>query len=299
MSSAIEQSFAKISIITNTTNNFWIKEINSDGLLFDYDSQDIYRAHLENVYSLNYKEKIKTHSDSLFMKLAPVELPKILKTNIDLYEKYESLFESYDRNKLQIDTYRKLTKSIESDEELNIQIMNYTEKMNRDKYYNSSYYKDFGFLTTNFHYYIYLFNKKLLKDFENNFQDYSKYDSNYIFINKVELFSMDLIFKLHQETNNELFETIKITDFYDELNFFHSINKIKIKPKQNNKVYYVIYMLSCLLNDKELKNNWLDAILFNLELKKTSYSSKYLNIKQIDSLQDFVNRIDNIFNIKN
>lgn len=298
MSNYIEESLASLAVVSNLTNLRWIEEINSDGQEFNYDSQDIYREHLEIVYSLNFNEKIKSNSTSFFKDLADKNMPDILKRNIELYESFSNIFDCYDRTKLQIEFYRKLSKSNKNDEDLSIEIMQFTELMNREEYLKSDFYKDFGFLTTNFHYYIYQFNKRLLKDFESNFENYSKYNSDYIFVNKTEIFPMEIILKLHQVTNNELFENIKITNFYDELNFFHSVKKIKIKPKQNNKVYYVIYKLSCLINDKELKNNWLDAILYNFQLKKSNYLSKYINVKQVDSLTDFMTNIDDIITLE-
>jgi hypothetical protein len=298
MSNYIEESLASLAVVSNLTNQRWIEEINSDGQEFNYDSQDIYRVHLELVYSLNFNEKIKSNSTSFFKDLADKNMPDILKRNIELYESFSNIFDCYDRTKLQIEFYRKLSKSNKNDEDLSIEIMQFTELMNREEYLKSDFYKDFGFLTTNFHYYIYQFNKRLLKDFESNFENYSKYNSDFIFVNKTEIFPMEIILKLHQVTNNELYENIKITNFYDELNFFHSVKKIKIKPKQNNKVYYVIYKLSCLINDKELKNNWLDAILYNFQLKKSNYSSKYINVKQVDSLTDFMTNIDDIITLE-
>ena len=257
MSNYIDESLASLAVVSNLTNQMWINEINSDGQEFNYDSQDIYRAHLELVYSLNFNEKIKSNSTSFFKDLADKNMPDILKRNIELYESFSNIFDSYDRNKLQIESFRKFSKSDKNDDDLSNEIMQFTELMDREKYLKSDFYKDIGFLTTNFHYYIYQFNKKLLKDFESNFENYSKYNSEFIFVNKIELFPMEIIIKIHQETNNEVFENIKITNFYDELNFFHSVKKIKIKPKQNNKVYFIIHKLSGLINDKKMKNSWM------------------------------------------
>lgn len=298
MSNYIDESLASLAVVSNLTNQMWINEINSDGQEFNCDSQDIYRAHLELVYSLNFNEKIKSNSTSFFKDLADKNMPDILKRNIELYENFSNIFDSYDRTKLQIEFFRKMSKSDKNDDELIIQIMQFTELKDREEYLKSDFYKDFGFLTTNFHYYIYLFNKRLLKDFDSNFENYNKYNSEFIFFNKTELFPMEIILKLHQETNNQLFENVKITSFYDELNFFHSVKRIKIKPKQNNKVYFVIYMLSSLINDKELKNNWIDAILHNFQLKKSNYLSKYMNVKQVDSLTDFMSKIDDILTLE-
>lgn len=296
MSNYIDECLASLAVVSNLTNQMWINEINSDGQEFNYDSQDIYRAHLELVYSLNFNEKIKSDSTTFFKDLADKNMPYILKRNVELYESFSNIFDSYDRTKLQIDFFRKMSKSDKNDDELSIQIMQFTELMDREEYIKSDFYKDFGFLTTNFHYYIYQFNKKLLKDFESNFENYSKYNSEFIFVNKIELFPMEIILKIHQETNNEVFENIKITNFYDELNFFHSVKKIKIKPKQNNKVYFIIHKLSGLINDKKMKNSWIDVILHNFQLKKSHYLSKCTAVREIDSLRGFVKNIDKIFN---
>lgn len=296
MSNYIDENFASLAVVSNLTNQMWINEINSDGQEFNHDSQEIYRSHLELVYSLNFNEKIKSNSTSLFKNLVNLNMPYILKRNIELYENFSDIFDNFDRNKLQIESFRKFSKSDKNDDDLSIEIMQFTELMDREKYLKSDFYKDIGFLTTNYHYYIYQFNKKLLKDFDSNFENYNKYNSDYIFVNNKELFPMEIINKLHLVTNNELFENIKITSFYDELNFFHSVKKIKIKPKQNNKVYYVIYKLSSMIKDKELKNSWLDSILHNLELKKSHYLSKCTAIINVDSLKDFVNNINSAFN---
>ena len=63
MSNYIDESLASLAVVSNLTNQMWINEINSDGQEFNYDSQDIYRAHLELVYSLNFNEKIKSRID--------------------------------------------------------------------------------------------------------------------------------------------------------------------------------------------------------------------------------------------
>lgn len=295
MSNTIDEHFAAICIATDITNYWLIEEINSNGSTFGYDSQDIFREHLDLGYKLNFKEIINVYPNSDFRKIALKGLPDVLKLNIDLYEKHKSLFESYDRNKLQLDTFRKLNKSNATDQELNIEILSFTELMNREEYYNSSFYNDIGFLTVNFHFYIYLYSKNLLKDIESNFVDYKGYDSNYLFKNNEELFPMRLIAELHLVCNNVIFEKCKITNFYDELNFFHINQNVKPIVKQNNKIYYVIYKLSNLIADNKIKAKWVLSILHNFNLKKSSYDSKYLTVYENESSSSFVANINAIF----
>ena len=45
-----------------------------------------------------------------------------------------------------------------------------------------------------------------------------------------------------------------------------------------------------------MKNNWIDAILHNFQLKKSHYLSKCTAVREIDSLRGFVKNIDKIFN---
>lgn len=295
MSDTIDEHFAAICIMSDLINHWLTEEINSNGSTFTYDSQDIFREYLNVGNKLNFKEIINVYPKSDFRKIALKGLPDLLKSNIDLYEKHKSLFESYDRNRLQLDTFRKLHKSNATDQELKIEILKYTELMNRDEYYNSSFYNDIGFLSVNFHYHIYMYSKRLLKDIETNFVDYKGYDSDYLFKNNEELFPMTLIAELHLICNNVIFEKCKITNFYDELNFFHVNQNVKPIVKQNNKIYYVIYKLSNLISDSKIKAKWVLSILHNFNLKKSSYDSKYLTVYENESSSSFVDSINVIF----
>lgn len=169
MSNTVDSNFGKLILMTELATYHWIKEVNSQGSTFDYNSQDIFREHLKLAHSFNYKESIDLHEKSDFRNLVFDVFPEKLEDNIKIYENYKNFFDGFDRNKLMLETYRKVKKSSLTDSELNLEISSIVELMERDDYYKSDFYKDFGFLSINFHLYISIYlTKKCCPIYEAN-----------------------------------------------------------------------------------------------------------------------------------
>lgn len=290
----IDAHFHLINYTFQETNSFWKEEINSEGKSFDFDSQDIYKSQYDSMLGHKYVEEIALRESSNFRKETILELTAFLTENINLYEKYKSFFKGLEREKLRLDTYRKRKKSNLSDFDLTIELMSIIEPMDRDEYFTSTFYEEFGFLSTDYHHYIYTYSKKLLHDINENFKNYVPYGTNCLKTNKDPFFSMKLIISVFESCNGELFEPVSEYDFYKEFNFFHSTSKLKKIPSQKNKIYYLIHKLSETI-DLQRRKNWIEGMLENLDLTSTTYNSKYRHIVSVeanDTSRNFASEID-------
>lgn len=304
MSKSIDENFAVLVVLISETNKRWAEEVNSNGTFFDYDSQDIYREHLVICNSLNYKEQHKSTPNSEFRDLVTIEFPKLLLTSIQIYEQHKVLFDNLDRNKLQLNQYRDSKKSSMSDNELKVEILGFTELMNRTEYYNSDFYKDFGFLNINYHEAIYLFNKKILKDLSNDFKDYDFFKKANQFKYESKLFNMEFLGKIHSYCNKKVFDDCDELDFYNEFNFLNSFNKIQISKNNRKQFYYLIFKIS-LLVEKKIRKEWIQDILKNFNLEYIMYKNKVSQLKKeteinsnstsVESLAQYKKEIDSLF----
>lgn len=293
----IDAHFYLIQFTYSETNNFWKNEINSQGKSFYYDSQDMYKSQYKSMIGHKFKEEIVINSSSDFRKETIIELTGSLKENINLYEKYKVFFNGLDREKLKLETYRKKTKSNLTDFDLSIELISIIEPMDRDEYYKSTLFEDIGFLSTNYHYYIYSYSKKLLNDIEEEFKNYIPFDSNCFRINKDNFFSMKLIATIWELYNEKLLETLDEIDLYKELNFFHSVSKIKIKKDQTINFCYLINKLSQTIENPKRRKYWEDGMIENLGLKLSTYKSKRtfsVNNNATDESKAIADEIDQI-----
>lgn len=271
----IDANLLFISMIYKTTNVLWIKEINSEGSDFNFDSQDIYKTHCEAMTNYIFKEKIAINSPSDFRRQTLNALTVYLKENMTLYEKYKDLFNGYNREKLRLDTYRNITKSNLSDNHLNLEIISIIEPMDRFEYKNSSIYSDFGFLSENYHQDIHIYSKKLLNDIEHDFKDYLQYTPNFLRTNKEPFFSWNVIKDLYQLIQGKIFEPILSDyDFFREINFLHTMPKLEIISGQKNSIYFIINELSQTIKNNKRKNEWEDGMLEKFDFDKEVYSKK-------------------------
>lgn len=294
---SIDAHFYLIEYTYDITNDLWKKEINSNGRTFDFDSQDIYKSQIKSMIGHVYKEKIAIDSPSNFRKETIIQLIALLKENIDLYQNHKDFFNNLDRKKIELEIYRKTLNSNLSDFDLYIELISNKEVMDRDEYFKSTLFDDVGFLLINYHYYIYQYAKKLLSDIEDNFKDYIPFDSNYLRINKVNFFSMKLISLIWEFCNDELIEEIDDIDFFKELNFFHSVSKVKIKKDQTVNFCYLINKLSQTIENPTRKKYWEEGILENVSLKESTYKSKrtfIVNDSASDESRVIANEIDTI-----
>ena len=89
---------------------------------------------------------------------------------------------------------------------------------------------------------------------------------------------MGLITKLHSVVNNQFIEDISEYDFYREINILHTVNKIKISEDFLYTFMYVIHCLHNYMENKYLKKKWLNQILKEFKIKRTTFDSKYRHI---------------------
>lgn len=284
--------------MTDYTIMMWEKELITSGNSFDFDSQDIYRQHIKNILMHDFKNKVDTVKDTEEKKEILSIVRKNLELMIKMYEKNSDFFTNLDRDELRLKIYRENTKSSLSDNDLTLQLYRKTELPERKAYFESDFYKEIGFLNHDYHQEIYNHSKMLLKDLKSNFEDYEIYDKDYLFINDKQIFSMELISKLHNIVNKQFIEDISEYDFYREINILHTVNKIKIKKDFLYTFFYIIHCLHTKIVDNNLKKKWFNQILKEFKIKQTTYQSKYKHIVSNDSndtLKGYAILIDSAF----
>lgn len=292
-------AYLEISLqLTDTTIMMWEQELNTSGNSFNFDSQDIYRQYLTNVFLFDFKDRVEYNKTTTNR----VEKLKKLKENLELmikiYEKNSNFFTQLDRNVLRLTKFREITKSTLSDNDLQLDLYRKIELPERKAYLESDFYTEVGFLNYDYHYEIYIHSKKLLEDVKTNFDKYEIYDNDYLFINNKPLFRMKLIGELHEFLNNLVIEDISEYDFYKEINILHTVNKIKISKDHVVVFYYIIHCLSNTIKDKKIKKKWLSRILQEFGIKRKSYYSKYRHIASSDAnvtLKEYCAQIDSVF----
>lgn len=290
----LEYNYIHVTQLYENINSLWLNEINSQGFEYAYDNQAVYKTTYDLLISFSFVEIEKSSKSDEFIRSVTPILTASLKENIRLFEKYKTLFNGLDREKIQLDFYRKKINSTLSDFDLKIELVNVLESIDRDEYFKSSIYNEYAFLSENFHHQIYLFTLRLIKSINNNFENYERFDPIPLKNNTTEFFDLILIGKLYQVINKIVFEPSTQLDFYREINLLHSVSKLKIRKGYRNHLYYVFYKLSESIQTNKSKY-WLDGILLNFDLLMETYNSKYKQISKIDSLRDFVNEIDLLF----
>ncbi|MEC4028659.1 hypothetical protein [Myroides odoratimimus] len=276
----------------------WLNELNTDGKAFDFDSQDAYKEYVATLLVFNFKDKIEGNKKEDQRLEILSYLKSSLKELIKIYEQNSTFFIELDREALRLKKFREHTSSVLTDIDLTIDLYKYTELPQRAEYFKSDFYKNVGFLNYNYHQEIYNISKRLLKDIESDFKDYEMYDNDYLFINDKPIFSMGLITKLHSVVNNQFIEDISEYDFYREINILHTVNKIKITEDFLYTFMYVIHCLHNSMGNKSLKKKWLNQILKEFKIKRTTYDSKYRHIISKDSndtLKEYANLIESVF----
>lgn len=260
----------------------WRDEINSSGRKFDFDSQDCYMTLMEQITQYNFKDVFEENKNSEFRKEQVSTLKLKLEHVTSLFEKQFDFFKDLDRESLRLKEYRKRTKSTLEDSELMLELYAKIELPQRNQYFNSNFYKEVGFLASDFHNEIYMYAKILLKHINENFKNYTQYDENYNFTNDKPFFPMRLISDIHAISNDLLFENIFDFDFYKEINYLHTTNKIRILKDQNNCFYYLIHLLSETIENQSLKEKWMIFIMKDQNIDLATYKSKYRYIVGAD-----------------
>ncbi|NIJ46531.1 hypothetical protein FHR24_003020 [Wenyingzhuangia heitensis] len=294
----IDGNIVLLKKVYDDVNNYWTKEINTKGDSFDFDSQDIYCHLFKNILlKVELIEKIDPELEKEERNVLLESLKESVSTNINLYDKYISSFEKLPRQKLMIDEFRRrnYSTSDKTDHELELIFNSMAEPKLREEYFNSSLYKEIGFLKHNYHEEIYHYSLYIIEQIENNFKSYYKYNSNYLMIHHNIFFNMGIIHLIEKEYSGFLFEEITELELYKILNLQNSIKHLKIKDMQ--KFLYIIDRLNNLLDNKA-SALWLPSILKEIRITKKYYLSKYRSVAwkgSSDENKDFANKVGKLF----
>lgn len=298
---SIDGNILLVSSIYNDINKYWIKEINSDGDSFNYDSQDIYRHALDNIFLLSeFIEKINPETHKEERRIVINELKKSVKENIKLFENFRSLFADLSRKKLLIREFknRKYSKSTKSDGSLYKIFVKQKELQNREIYFNSNLYKNIGYIEHNFHEELYDFAIYLKSQIKKDFEPSNTYNSNYLGVHNNTFFNMGIVYHIHNSFNNIAFYEVNELKLYKALNLQNTLSYIRIKD--NQKLLYIIYRLSEIL-DENYRADWLKGILKEIRVTKEYYNKKYKAVTWKNSSADqqtFVEQFDILFKDK-
>ncbi len=276
----------------------WIREINCDGGNFDFDSQDSYCTFYQGVLlPSRLNEKIFPEIDKEERQvMMDVLRPNLVKT-IELYETYKDLFDSLNRQSLRLSKFREkeFKDSNKSDDELNDIFIANAELKDRATYYDSSLYKEVGFLDNNFHEKIYNYCIYVLSMMDNRFSSYDKSDENFMNIYHDSFFNMGVIYHVHSNFNSLLFEDIPELKLFKVLNLQNIYPILRINDKQ--KFMYLIYKLSLLLPN-ETGDKWVAGIIKEINISKKHYASKYKAVTWSNATREqknFAGELDILF----
>lgn len=261
---------------------YWVKELNTEGTNFDFDSQDIFRAAYERCIA---EWKIIEEYPPAVFGAERIEILTGLKETateiVKLYEKHKKFFRQYNREQLMLDTYR--SRHPEYYSETNVMLKNYLgmdmEIPGRDAYYKSTFYSQFGFILNDYHFEIYVFCKYLLNEINNNFKSDERYKS---FIDNSALapyFSMGIVFEVYKLGNGVIFENMTELEFYKSINLMQLNSNLKIEKSSIKRAYYVLHKFSSCIKDKEVRNNWISVILHKLDKDESNYYSRYRDVE--------------------
>ncbi|MDR0437333.1 MAG: hypothetical protein LBH22_03400, partial [Bacteroidales bacterium] len=193
----------------------WTKEVNTNGKEFNFDSQDCFRS----IYEEITKEKlVEEYPPEDFLEARKEHIAFLLESATDViefYQKHKELFSGYDREKLMIDTYRKrnLVYKDYSDNDLKIELYKYTELLPKDIYYESPFYRDYGFLLLDYHFQIYMWCRQTITTIKNNFKDERQYQTVLQTESYAPYFTLTQIEELHKFIDGRQFLEMSVMEF--------------------------------------------------------------------------------------
>ena len=109
-------------------------------------------------------------------------------------------------------------------------------------------------------------------------------------------FSEEIISSVYRLCNGEQFSQLDFAVFYDAFNLRGTGAQMTIKKMEKQRVYYLIYRLSELLDDVR-RSSWTDEFLNKLHLDKNSYSKKYKDVESnitSEKAQEFAKAVNRI-----
>lgn len=277
--------------------NYHIRqEINSNGDCFDFKSQDCFKDSRKALTTLELSEKIFSEDGKPERKELRKIIIKEVQTYIELYEQYRHLFNSYDRHSLMLMQYRKfynLSPDVSSEDILKTYSID-LGLVNPNKYFDSNFYNNIDFVSVDYHYFFYRYACFLKLLITKNLE--FKYEDEYL-IKKTNIFIHDsLLHFIYHKLSDILFEPVSEYKFVSFFNLKNDFITLKIKNSQNNKVYGLIGKLYSLVDD-EYKEIWINNVLKNLHLQKSTYDRKnkeYLKAEKGDKL-NYKNKVETLF----
>lgn len=296
-----ENDLANLCVALTRLITLWKKEINSEFMNFDYESQDCYRTLYEEFASqVALLEKYPPCEFSNDRNNIITGLRLISEQVVTIYEENKKDFRVLDREKLMYDTYKKNHSALKEirDDQLKIHLLPYLGVNTDEKYYESNFYKLYGFILTDYHFELYLICKHILAVNYSNTKEYSKFRT---FIEDAPVqpyFSMGLLYDLYVVTYSKQFEQISELDFYLSFNLMKLIPNLKIQKGENKRAYYLIHMLSSLIISTNDKSIWLERIYEQLDIDKNVYLSKYRSVKGRNATEEdikYSDTLDTIF----
>lgn len=301
--SRMETSTEMLIQVYQTLKYAWKEEIKTDGVSFNYDSQDIYKDSLSQIISHNlnqFIDKINCSENSLLGVLT-WHINQVIR----LYEKNKRFFENLNREWLILRSFRKIFVPKElsdlSDGSLKPFLEVYKTNSDRGDYFNSDFFRKIGFLEIDFHREIYVNSKMLLKYLKEKDIEIKTNGQSLLYYNTEPIFSLLLIGQLYPLVNDEVIEPISEFDFFKEINYIHTIANMKIKKGKKNYFYYLLHLLSETLN-RQAKEFWLQNVFKDFDLKESRYTSKYRYVLSDDAgreAKSFAESLDPIFKSKN
>lgn len=106
----------------------------------------------------------------------------------------------------------------------------------------------------------------------------------------------DLIESIYSLCNGNQFVNVDFENFYANFNLQKSNVSLIVKNKEKQRVYFLLHELSETISE-DVRTTWLDNILENLKLEKSSYGKKYKEVDSItqrQSVKDYANNLKNI-----
>ena len=280
---------------------YWIKELNTEGTDFNYDSQDVFRTGYEKCiteWKIIEEYPPEVLSDERIEILN--DLREVAIEIIELYEKHKNFFRQYKREELMLNTYKTRHPHYNalSNSELKIILGIELDIPSKDEYYKSTFYDQYGFLLNDYHFEIYVFSKYLFNEIKDNFKETEKYKT---FIENSDLapyFPMGLVYSVYKLSDGILFESLSELEFYKSINLLELYSPLKIEKSAIKRAYYVLHKFSNCIKNKELKNYWINVILHRLGKDESNYSSRYRDVVSDNATDDdtlFANNVDEIF----
>jgi len=271
------QAEGYIPVMADLIVGFWKNEVNSNGKSFDYNSQDLFRGFYERVTEMklleeyppeNFLEKQKEYFENVFAQTNQL---------VEFYQKHVRLFSSYDRERLMIDEYKKQSPASQnvSDHELKMRLDAERFLPQREVYFKSPFYQEFGFLERDYHYEIFRWCQNTIATIKSSFKNDKLFQS----VHDTELyapyFSLGKIEELHKLVDGRQFHEMPALEFFHTINLISRSKKFKIQGDEKKRVMYLIYCLAQQIKDKTKSANWEREVLKRLGLDSPSNYNKH------------------------